>query len=271
MRERGLVDYAMTVVGLSAMIFLAIPILMIFPLSIDPNFILKFPPTGFTFKWYERFFNSADWIKSTLLSLEIATYASLLATAVGTAAAIGLARWPLPGRKAGTVMLMCPILLPHVVVAIAIYGIYVSLGLVGTKHGIALAHSVLGVPFVFLNVTAALRAVPRDYEDAAASLGSNQIATLIFVTLPLIWRGVLAGAIFAFVVSFDEVVIAMFLSSPSAMTLPKRLLDGIFYDLSPVLAAVSAILVLFNVTLALAGLSLAKIRQRTTAGANNTG
>jgi putative spermidine/putrescine transport system permease protein len=109
-----------------------------------------------------------------------------------------------------------------------------------------------------LNVASALRAVPRSFDEASMSLGANPVATLFLVTLPLIWRGVAAGAVFAFIISFDEVVIAMFLSSPTVSTLPKRMLDGIFFDLTPLLAAISALLVLFNVALALAGLSLAR-------------
>ena len=129
------------------------------------------------------------------------------------------------------------------------------------KLALVLAHSVLGIPFVMLNVASALRGVPAELDDAAMSLAASPLATLFGVTLPLIWRGILAGAIFAFVVSFDEVVIAMFLSSSTTATLPKRMLDGIFYDLTPVLAAVSALLVIFNIVLALIGLSLAGRRR----------
>jgi putative spermidine/putrescine transport system permease protein len=116
---------------------------------------------------------------------------------------------------------------------------------------------------VILNVNSALAALPRSYEEASLSLGASPITSLWLVTIPLIWRGIAAGAIFAFVISFDEVVIAMFLSSIDTTTLPKKMLDGIFFDLSPILAAISAVLIIFNIALALLGLALAnKTRKR---------
>ncbi|MFI4986652.1 MAG: ABC transporter permease [Alphaproteobacteria bacterium] len=256
MREIGGAGVLLVAVGLLALAFLLVPILMIFPLSIDPGPMLRFPPTGFTLTWYAQYLSDDRWIASTLLSLRIALSASVLATVLGTAAAMGFARGRVVGARAAALALLSPIVLPSIVTAVAIYGIYSALGLVGTTLGIILAHTVLGVPFVLLNVGAALRAVPRAYDEAAASLGAAPVTALLIVTLPLVWRGVAAGAVFAFVTSFDEVVIAMFLSSATAATLPKRMLDGIFYDLTPVLAAISAILVLFNVALALIGLSL---------------
>ncbi len=128
-----------------------------------------------------------------------------------------------------------------------------------------MAHSVLAIPFVLLNVNAALQAIPRSYEEAALSLGATPLDAVRIVTVPLIWRGVAAGAVFAFVISFDEVVIAMFLSSISTTTLPKKMLDGIFYDLSPVLAAISGVLVLFNIAFAILGLALANAAKRVAA------
>ncbi len=255
------VDRLLFALGWLGIAFLITPIVIIFPLSIDPSNYLRFPPTGFSFRWYETYLTSRPWIDSTLLSLEIALFASLLATVLGTGAALALGQARFRGRGAASLVLLTPILLPHIVIAIAVYAVYALFGLVGTKLALVLAHSVLGIPFVMLNVASALRGVPAELDDAAMSLGASPLATLFGVTLPLIWRGILAGAIFAFVVSFDEVVIAMFLSSSTTATLPKRMLDGIFYDLTPVLAAVSALLVIFNIVLALIGLSLAGRRR----------
>lgn len=258
MHELGLIGWLLSTIGALALAFLLIPIIMIFPLSVDPSSFLRFPPTGFSLRWYVEYLSSAKWIDSTLLSLEIGVGASALATVLGAAAAIGIGRGRVPGRQIAGLALVSPILLPNIVTAVAIYGIYSTFGLVGTKLGIILAHTVLGLPFVMLNVGSALRAVPRAFDEASMSLGANPVASLFLVTLPLIWRGVAAGAVFAFVISFDEVVIAMFLSSPTVSTLPKRMLDGIFFDLTPMLAAISAMLVLFNVALVLVGLSLAR-------------
>jgi ABC-type spermidine/putrescine transport system permease subunit II len=161
-----------------------------------------------------------------------------------------MSRGHIRGAAAWSFLLISPMLVPHIVLAVAMYSVFSSLGLAGSKIGLALAHGVLGLPFVILNVAASLRDLPKDTENAAMSLGARPVAVLLEITVPLIWRGILAGAIFAFVVSFDEVVISMFLSSSSSPTLPKRMLDGIFFDLSPILAAVSASLVVFNVALA---------------------
>ena len=123
------------------------------------------------------------------------------------------------------------------------------LGKAKATAGIAIAHAIVGMPFVVLNVAAALRNVPKEYDEAALSLGANRLTSIVLVTLPLIWRGVAAGAVFVFVLSFDEVVIAKFLSSATRSTLPKRMLDGIFYDLTPLLASISVLLVITNLLL----------------------
>ncbi len=264
-RERGAVPTLMVVVGVLGMIFLVVPIVVIFPLSIDTSPMLRFPPQGFTMRWYEEYLTSENWLDATVLSLRIAFLASLIATLAGTLAAIGMHRSRVPGHQLLSIVLITPVLLPLVVVAIAIYNVYAALGLVGTEVGIALAHSVLAIPFVLLNVNAALQAIPRSYEEAALSLGATPLDAVRIVTVPLIWRGVAAGAVFAFVISFDEVVIAMFLSSISTTTLPKKMLDGIFYDLSPVLAAISGVLVLFNIAFAILGLALANAAKRVAA------
>lgn len=258
MGQAGHLGWVMGVLAALALAFLTVPILMIFPLSVDPSSFLRFPPTGFSLKWYQAFLTNQDWLDATWVSVQVALGASVIATGLGTAAAIGLSRSALPGRAILSLALVSPMLLPAIVAAVAIYGIYTSLGLVGTKTGLAIAHAVLGLPFVVLNVQAALKGLPRGLEEASMSLGAHPVSTLFLVTLPLAWRGVAAGWVFSFVISFDEVVIAMFLTSPSMTTLPKKMLDGVFFELTPMLAAISALLVIFNVVLALAGLALSR-------------
>ncbi len=260
--EAGWISVVLGVLAALGLFYLIVPIVMIFPLSVDPSPMLRFPPQDFSLTWYKEYLSDAGWIESTFISLRIATIASIIATVVGTSAAIAMHRHRIPGHAILSILLIMPMMLPLVVVAIAIYGVYARLGLVGTELGIALAHSVLAMPFVVLNVNAALAALPKSYEEAALSLGATHATSIRLVTVPLIWRGIAAGGVFAFVISFDEVVIAMFLSSISSTTLPKRMLDGIFFDLSPILAAVSAVLVLFNIALAVIGLALANASKR---------
>ena len=259
------VMWSITIVGIA---FLIAPLLMIFPLSIDSRALIQFPPQDFTLKWYAAYLGSADWIGSTLLSLLVGLGASAIATTLGTLAGIGLVRGTFSYKRVIALILIAPLMLPLVVIAIAIYGIYSALGLVGSPVGLALAHGVLGIPLVIITVAAALSAVPKSYDEAAQSLGASSLVSLFTVTLPLIWRGIAAGAVFAFVASFDEVIIAIFLTGTTSITLPRRMIDGIFFDLSPILAAVSGCLVVFNVILALLGWWFASKPNRWTAPAH---
>lgn len=260
--EAGWVTAVMWVIASIGMVFLLVPLIMIFPLALDTGPMLRFPPRDVGFDWFKAYLTDADWMKATFISLRIAAVSTCIATLTGLFAAIALHRQDVPGRSIINVILVLPMMLPLVVVAISIYGVYAKIGLVGTEFGIALAHSVLCLPFVMLNVNSALAAMPKSYEEASLSLGASPLTGIWFVTIPLIWPGIAAGAIFAFVISFDEVVIAMFLSSIETTTLPKKMLDGIFFDLSPILAAISAVLILFNILMAVIGLALASASKK---------
>lgn len=261
--EAGGVTLAMWTVAIVGFVYLLIPLVMIFPLSLETGSMLRFPPKNIGFHWFVAYLTDGSWMGATMVSLRVALFATIVATTVGVLASVGMHRQDIPGKNLFNIILVLPMMLPLVVVAISVYGVYASLGLVGTEFGIAMAHAVLCLPFVILNVNSALAALPRSYEEASLSLGASPITSLWLVTIPLIWRGIAAGAIFAFVISFDEVVIAMFLSSIDTTTLPKKMLDGIFFDLSPILAAISAVLIIFNIALALLGLALAnKTRKR---------
>jgi putative spermidine/putrescine transport system permease protein len=259
--EHGWVTIVMRVVAAVGLAFLALPLLMTIPLSVEPGSMLRFPPQSISWHWYSDYLNNGAWMAATALSFKVAAGASVLATIVGTLAALGLARAPSRLRDVATLVLLSPIFLPTIVVAIAVYGVYASLRLVGTPVGLMLAHAVLTIPFVILNVSTALAAVPRTFEEAAQSLGAGPLATFFQVTVPLIGKGIAAGAVFSFLTSFDEVVIAMFLSGTRAVTLPKKMLDGVFYEMTPMLAAISVLLIAMNVVLALTGLALARKRE----------
>jgi len=262
--EHGWISVLFRIVAGIGLIYLVLPILMMFPLSVEPGRILRFPPQAMSLHWYVEYLNSEEWIGATILSFKIAVGASCLSVVCGTAAALGLHRARGVVRNLAALVLMSPLFLPTIVVAIAIYGVYASLRLVGTPIGIMVAHAVLTLPFVLLNVSTVLATVPRDMEEAAKSLGAGPVATFFQVTMPLIWRGIAAGAVFSFLLSFDEVVIAKFLSGSSAVTLPKKRLDDIFYEMTPMLAAISVLLVVMNVVLALIGMELARARTQQT-------
>jgi putative spermidine/putrescine transport system permease protein len=145
------------------------------------------------------------------------------------------------------VIVLSPLVLPTIVIAIAIYGVFATLQLTGSIAGLIAAHTILTLPIVLITVSTALADVPAELEYAAASLGASPFTAFITVTVPLIARGMIAGAVLAFMLSFDEVVIGMFLSGGDVVTLPKRMLDGIFYEMTPMLAAVSSLFVLANI------------------------
>jgi ABC-type spermidine/putrescine transport system permease subunit II len=254
--EHGRIGLVLRFLAALGFAYLLVPILMMFPLSVEPGSVLRFPPSGISFHWYVAYLSNPLWLASTVLSFKVAAGATTVSTTVGTLAALGLARSPAWLRNFCQLLLMSPVFLPTIVVAIAIYGMFASLRLVGTPSGLIVARAVLTIPFVILNVATAIAAVPRDFEEAAMSLGSGPVWTFFRVTLPLIWRGIAAGGVFAFLVSFDEVVIAMFLSGTQAVTLPKRMLDGIFYEMTPILSAISVLLVLMNIALVALGMFL---------------
>jgi putative spermidine/putrescine transport system permease protein len=260
--EHGWISVFFRGVAALGVLFLLLPVFMVFPLSLEPGAILRFPPQGISFRWYGEYFADNEWLTSTILSFKVALGAASIATVAGTLAAVGLARTSPSVRNLCNLVLMSPILLPTIVVAVAMYGLYASLRLVGTPSGLVVAHAVLTLPFVVLNVSLAVAAVPRALEEAAMGLGASPTVTFFHITVPLIAKGIAAGAVFSFLVSFDEIVIAMFLSGTQAVTLPKRMLDEIFYEITPMLAAVSVMLILMNVLLTVLGLALARTRVR---------
>jgi spermidine/putrescine ABC transporter ATP-binding subunit len=225
-----------------AVLFLLLPVLALLPMSVSAARWLELPPRELSLRWYATFFTDRDWLEATFVSLRVAAGATALAVVLGTLAGVGLARGRFPGRAVVRTLVLSPLVVPLMVLAIALYYAFGRAGLVGTVGGLVLAHALLGVPYVVLNVEAALRAFDVRFERAARSLGASAWQAFRRVTLPLIRAGVLAGALFAFVASLDEVVVAMFLSGTSAITLPKLMWDSITQDeLNPVVTAVATL------------------------------
>lgn len=249
------------------LLFLAAPIIVVFVVSFSAADYLTFPPPAFGLRWYRAYFGNADWLRSTWLSIWVAASVVLLSTSLGTLAAIGIARLPRLLRVFATGLILSPMIVPVIVVAIGIYYAFSRYGLVGTPIAIVLAHTCLAVPFVVTSVSASLAGIDPRLEQAALSLGATPSGTFWQVTLPLIRPGVLVGALFAFITSFDEVVVALFLSGSGAVTLPRRMWDDVRMEINPTIAAVSTL------TIILAALLLATVhflRKRTERlGTNN--
>lgn len=231
------------------LLFLAFPIVVVAVVSFSTATYLTFPPPAFGLKWYAAYFGNADWLRPTWLSIWVAAIVVVLSTVLGTLAALGIARLPKAMRIATTGLILSPLIVPGIVVAIGIYYAYARYGLVGSPIALVLAHTCLSVPFVVTSVTASLAGIDPRLEQAALSLGATPGGAFWQVTLPLIRPGVLVGALFAFIHSFDELVVALFLSGTGAVTLPRRMWDDLRFQIDPTIAAVSTLTIVLTVAL----------------------
>jgi putative spermidine/putrescine transport system permease protein len=219
------------------------------PLSFSSGTFLTFPLPGVSLRWYQEFFTSAPWQLALRNSLIVASATTVIATVLGTLAALGLTRADFPGKTALTGVIISPMIVPLVIVAVGVYFFYAPLGLTGSLVGLTLAHTALAVPFVVITVTATLQGFDRNQVRAGASLGASPAVVFFRVTLPLILPGVISGALFAFVTSFDEVVVALFVTGPAERTLPRQMFNGIRENISPVIAAAATLLIALSVLL----------------------
>lgn len=233
------------------LLFLMAPIFIVVPISFSSSLYLDFPPRGFSLQWYERFLDSREWTAALWTSVQAGILATLLACVLGTAAALGLARSRFPGKSLVIGFLVSPMIVPVIVLAIALYAVYAKLKLVGSLFGLVLAHAALGLPFVIVTVSATLQRVDERLEHAALSLGATPFKAFWHVLFPLIRPGVIAGAVFAFIASWDDVVIALFVSGTRSATLPKRMWEGLRSEIDPTIAAVSTLLIGLSVALML--------------------
>jgi putative spermidine/putrescine transport system permease protein len=231
------------VAGCLVGLFLVLPIFVVIPISFSGSSFLEFPPRSLSLRWYHEYFSSHTWIDSTVNSVKVALLTSVLATLVGTAAALAMQRARFRFRSVLTGLILSPMILPHIVLAISIYAVFARLKLIGSIWGLAAVYTMLATPFVYLNVSAALQALEPALEQAAMSLGATRWRALWHVTLPLIRPGITSGALLAMILAFDEVVIALFITGTTAVTLPKTMWDGIRTEINPTIAAVSSFLI----------------------------
>ena len=244
------------------LVFLVAPILAIIPLSFNSEPFFTYPLPGLSMRWYEEFFASANWQLATKNSFVVAVLSTLMATTLGTLAAVGLSRPDCPYRNVIAAFIISPIVIPIVVAALGIFYFYSDLGLVGNLAGLVVAHTALGAPFVVITVAATLSGFDIRLMRAAASLGAPPLTAFRLVMLPLIMPGVVAGAIFAFVTSFDEVVVALFLAGSEQRTLPRQMWSGLREQISPTITAVATLLILLAAALMLTANALHARSQR---------
>ena len=236
--------------------FLIFPLVVVIPLSFNavPFFtftkeMLALDPAGYSLKWYEDFFSNLNWQGAVRNSVIIAFFATLLSTTLGTLAALGLSRPTMPAKTLVMSILISPMIVPLIISAAGMFFFYSRIGLQGTHIGVILAHAALGTPFVVITVTATLVGFDKSLIRASASLGASPTTTFFKVIVPLILPGVISGALFAFITSFDEVVVVLFVGSFKQRTIHWQMFSGIREHISPTILAVATILVLVSIAL----------------------
>jgi putative spermidine/putrescine transport system permease protein len=241
--------YALWAICILVLGFLILPILIIVPLSFSSSTFLTLPLPGLSLRWYQEFFTSPPWQLSLRNSLIVASATTVLATVLGTLAALGLTRARLPGQTLLLGLIISPMVVPLVIVAVGVYFAYAPFGLTSSLVGLTLAHTALAAPFVVITVSATLQGLDRNQARAGASLGASPVVVFRRIVMPLILPGVISGALFAFVTSFDEVVVALFLTGPAERTLPRQMFNGIRENISPVIAAAATFVIILSVLL----------------------
>lgn len=248
--------YSFRVICALIFMFLILPIMIIVPLSFnaEPYFsftkgMLAFDPDAFSLRWYQDIIDNRQWLHSMKNSFIIGIFATILSTTLGTVAALGLSRSYMPYRNVIMMLLISPMIVPIIITAAAMFFFFAKLSLTGTYIGIILAHAVLGTPFVVITVTATLSSFDYSLVRAAASLGANPRRVFFKVTMPLILPGVISGGLFAFITSFDEVVMVLFLAGFEQRTIPRQMWSGIREQISPTILAVATLLIALSIVL----------------------
>ena len=227
-------------------IYMVVPLAIILIISFSSAQFLTFPPPGFSFQWYENFTTNPSWVRSLLTSLKIMIPTAILATVLGTAAALGLNRSKFPGATAINGLLMAPLVVPVIITAAALFGVFRIWGLYGNIFGLILAHTILTIPYILSTVGTSVKLIDRRLEDAAANLGAKPWTTFRRITLPLIMPSVLSGLLFAMVISFDELVVSLFISTPTVRPVTVQMWSNIRGDTDPTIAAIATVLFLFS-------------------------
>jgi putative spermidine/putrescine transport system permease protein len=246
MEDKGTLSLSAILVRIVAwigLVFLIGPLFVIVPVSFSSAQYLTFPPPGFSLQWYERFFGSSQWLQSIVVSIEVAIISSILTMILGVLASFPLVRSEFRGKMMVYGLILSPMIVPLIVTAIAIYFLFASIGLTGTVIAIAIGHTVVVLPIVVVIVTATLQGFDIRIERAAISLGASPFQAFFRVTLPVIAPGILSGAAFAFLTSFDELMIPLFLGGPDTQTLAVRIWNSVVLEIEPTIAAVSTFLI----------------------------
>ncbi|MEJ5083741.1 MULTISPECIES: ABC transporter permease [unclassified Ochrobactrum] len=249
-------------VGLCAiaaiLFFLILPTILVVPMSLSQTDYIKFPPDGFTVRWYYAYFTDPDWMSATWFSFRIAVMTTIVATIVGTMAALAIVRGDLPWKNGIQALSIGPLIVPNVVLGVALFLVFAPLQLTGSFTGFLIAHTVLAVPYVLITVMASLQRFDSELELAALNCGANRLQTFFRIVLPNIMPGIASGGVFAFLASFDEATVAFFISDTGGKTIGRKMFEDIDFNLTPVIAAAST----FMIAIALVFMSIAHFMTR---------
>jgi ABC-type spermidine/putrescine transport system permease subunit II len=258
--------FAIKAIAVLVLIYLVLPTFVIVPLSFSSQSFLSFPPPGWSLQWYQQLIAHQDYSIAFANSLKIGLPAAALSTMLGTMAALALTRGKLPGREAMAILVIAPLILPPIVLAIGLFPIMVRLGIVGTYPAILFGHVVVSMPLVFITVAAALRSYSPTFELAAMTLGANQWKCFWHVTFPMIRTGMAVGFIFAFTFSFDEIILALFLTNSATRTMPRLLWDQLNLYMTPLVAAATVVILSITLLMLVLAAILARRGETETAG-----
>ena len=243
--------YALKFSAWSVLFFLVLPIVVIIPLSFntEPYFtftkgMVMLDPTAYSMRWYKEIWTNENWMLAIRNSFIIGFFATIIATSLGTLAAIGLSSQHMPFKRYIMALMLSPMIVPLIIIAAGMFFFYTKFNMAGTYPGLIIAHAALGVPFVIITVTATLSGFDRSLYFAGLSMGASPLQTFFDIVVPLIRPGVISGAMFAFVTSFDEVVLVIFLAGPGQRTIPRQMFSGLREQINPTILAVATLLIL---------------------------
>jgi len=257
----------MKIIGVIVVLFIVAPLAIVVPMSLSTSPSLQFPPPGYWLGYYVQYFQDPSWLRPTWNSIVIASANTVLTMLLVVPATFALVRHKFWGKGLANVMMMMPMAVPHIVMAIGYYNYFGQMGIVFSKTSVILAHTCLSVPITFLVLSANLKGFDQTLEQAARSLGATPAQTFRHVTLPILKPGLMVSALFAFIQSFDETVVAIFISGRDAETLPRKMFDSIRQEADPVIAVISSLLFLIVLGAVLAPLAtrgLKRLRARMT-------
>lgn len=239
--------------------FLLAPLAALIPMSFSSSSLLRLPPPALSVRWYAAYFTDPAWMGATKNSFVLGISTAVISVVIGLMAAYGLAKWTHSSKVALQSFLLAPLMVPSIILAVALYHEFAALGIVGTFPGLLIAHTVVTVPFVVVVMTSSFERLDFKAEEAAIGLGATRFSAITRVTFPMVKTGIFVSLFFAFLNSFDEVVLSTFLSGTMFTTLPAKLWEGIRFELSPVIAAISVVLILIS-TVIVVGTAIARRR-----------